>query len=106
MQTTNIKCNKCGALITHLQKVCFEYTYKSSWRSPGDLNVEILQLEHYELIEKYSTTINIQSKMVSIEVESGSAVTLMNIGHFTHLLGKLEIMPIQKVKLIKCCKTA
>lgn len=65
---------------------------------------EILQLEHFDQRDKFYTTLQVNNQSVQFEVDSGSAVTIMEKEEARKFF-KGEIMYKTGLKLVSFCKT-
>ncbi|XP_011688856.1 PREDICTED: uncharacterized protein K02A2.6-like [Wasmannia auropunctata] len=67
----DVRCSGCGTK-GHLQKVCFK-----AKKHTNQLE-DILQLEHPKYRTKFHCTLKVDNKQVRFEIDSGSAVTVIN----------------------------
>lgn len=65
---------------------------------------EILQLEHFDHRDKFYTTLQVNNQSIQFEVDSGSAVTIMEKEEARKFF-KGEIMYKTRLKLVSFCKT-
>ncbi|KAL0098925.1 hypothetical protein PUN28_020833 [Cardiocondyla obscurior] len=93
----NLKCLGCGEK-GHLRKVCFKS------REQANQLEDILHLEHPQFRDKFFCALEINNKPVSFEVDSGSAVTIMNKNDASRLFPG-SIINHTDLNLLAFCKT-
>lgn len=93
-----IRCSGCGGK-GHLKRVCFKSNEQANHLE------EILQLEHPQFRDKFYWTLYVNGKQVKFEVDSGSAVTVMNRFEARRLFPG-SIIHFTELNLIAFCKTS
>ncbi|KMQ86353.1 hypothetical protein RF55_14672 [Lasius niger] len=93
----DVRCSGCGGS-GHLVKVCFKKK-----ESANHLD-EVLQLEHTDQRDKFFCTLSVNNKRIRFEVDSGSAVTIMNREQVRALFPGSTVFETN-LSLVAYCKT-